>query len=206
MYITLQWQNLAIVVFTVMEDFHKFMQICELITKLSFQNLQGFIGAVKFDYFGSIMAVGSVNPYFLWICSLSVFTTLFSTVQGSQKRPFCVIYSWILGFSDFGKKVIEKKHHLCQTNNNFLKPQTFRLAVHLHPWCIKLHFAHSWSQLAGPTGPSQNISDFWEELRFLIKSHRLVGQTPMYLVSLMMRGLYFQMCFISKHTQGLFKR
>ena len=52
--------------------------------------------------------------------------------------------------------------------------------VRPHPWRIKLHFGRSWSQLDGPTGPSENISDFgknWE-------NHLLLGQTTMYLVSL----------------------
>ncbi len=64
----------------------------------------------------------------------------------------------------------------------FYTCQTFRLAVHSCPWRIKLHLGHSWSQLDGPTGPSEN--DFGIELRLYTKIHLPIGQTAMYLVSL----------------------
>ena len=42
--------------------------------------------------------------------------------------------------------------------------QTFRLMMRPHPRCIKYHFVCSYSQLAVPTDPSENI-DFGRNLR-----------------------------------------
>ena len=43
--------------------------------------------------------------------------------------------------------------------------QTFRLMVRPRPWRIEIHFGRSWSQLDGPTHPSENIYDFGRNSR-----------------------------------------